>query len=90
MILSKVPYRGHHLVLLQHSETFQIRILDGRNNAVQLDLSTMHATEEAALDEARRKLNPLSDKVAIESLARADLRAVWRRPVTPRVPDGEH
>ena len=59
LILGKVPYRGHHLVLLQHSETFQIRILDGRNNAVQLNLSTVHATDEAALDEARRKLDSM-------------------------------
>jgi hypothetical protein len=59
LILGKVPYHGHHLVLLQHSESFQVRILDGRNNAVQLELSTVHATEEAALDEARRKLDSM-------------------------------
>ena len=56
MILGKVPYRGYHLVLLQHKETFQIRVLDGRNNDVQLSLSTVHATEEDALEEARRKV----------------------------------
>jgi hypothetical protein len=58
-ILSKVPYRGYHLVLLQLSETFHMRILDGRNNAVQLPLSTAHTTEEGALDEARQKVDSL-------------------------------
>ena len=55
MILGKVPYRGYHLVLLQHKETFQIRVLDGRNNDVQLSLLT-HAAEEDALEEGRRKV----------------------------------
>ena len=59
MILGKVPYRGYHLVLLQHKETFQIRVLDGRNNDVQLSLSTAHATEEDALEEARRKVDSI-------------------------------
>ena len=59
MILGKVPYRGYHLVLSQHKETFQIRVLDGRNNDVQLSLSTVHATEEDALEEARRKVDSI-------------------------------
>ena len=61
-ILSKVPYHGYHLVLLQHGETFHIRILDERNNAVQLRLSTMHATEEDALDEARRQVDSVVEQ----------------------------
>lgn len=58
-ILSKVPYHGYHLMLLQHSETFHIRILDERNNVVQLKLSTVHATEADALDEARQKVDSI-------------------------------
>ena len=59
MILGKVPYRGYHLVLLQHKkEAFQIRVLDGRNNDVQLSLST-HVAEEDALEEARRKVDSI-------------------------------
>ena len=59
MILSKVPYRGYHLMIWQDSETFHIRVLDERNNAVQLGLSTAHATEEDALDEAKRKVDSI-------------------------------
>ena len=63
MILGKVPYRGYHLVLLQHSETFQIRILDRCNNDVRLGLSTAHATEEDALKEARRKVDSIVEQI---------------------------
>ena len=59
LILSKVPYRGYHLMLFRHSETFHVRILDGCNNAVQLRLSTVHTTEEDALDEARQKVDAI-------------------------------
>ena len=62
MILGKLPYRGYHLVLLRHSEAFQIRILDGRNNDVQLGLSTAHATEEDALEEAKRKVDSIVEQ----------------------------
>ena len=65
MILGKVPYRGYHLVLLQHKETFQIRVLDGRNNDVQLSLLT-HAAEEDALEEARRKVDSIVRQGSIE------------------------
>jgi hypothetical protein len=58
MILSKQPYRGHHLVLMRNNGTFQVRILDGSNNAVQPELS-LHSTEEGALDEARQKVDSL-------------------------------
>ena len=58
-ILSKVPYHGYHLMLLQHSETFHIRILDERNNVVQLKSSMVHATEADALDEARQKVDSI-------------------------------
>ncbi len=58
-VIGRVPYRGHHLVLLQESETYRIRVLDGRNNTVEIGLSTMHSTEDDALDEARRKVDSL-------------------------------
>jgi hypothetical protein len=58
-IVGKIPYRGHHLVLLQESGTYRISVLDGRNNAVEIGLSTMHSTEDDALDEARRKVDSL-------------------------------
>ncbi len=66
-ILSKVPYHGYHLMLLQHSATFHIRILDERNNVVQLKLSTVHATEEDALDEARQKVDSIVGQRHFES-----------------------
>jgi len=59
MILSKVPYRGYHLMLNQENETFRVRILDGSNNAVQPGPSSLHATEEGALDEARQVVDSL-------------------------------
>jgi hypothetical protein len=59
MILSKKPYRGYHLVLMQENERFRVRILDGSNNAVQPESSSLHATEEGALDEARKKVDSL-------------------------------
>ena len=60
MILSKVPYRGYHLVLMQEKNgTFQVRILDGSNNAVQPGSSSLHATENGALDEARQVVDSL-------------------------------
>jgi hypothetical protein len=58
MIRSKVPYRGHHLVLVQENGTFRVRILDERNNTVQPG-SSVHATEEGALDEARQIVDSL-------------------------------
>jgi hypothetical protein len=58
MILSKQPYRGYHLVLMRNNATFQVRILDGSNNALQPELS-LHSTEEGALDEARKKVDSL-------------------------------
>lgn len=58
LILGKVPYHGYHLMLLQHSETFHIRILDDRNNDVQLKLSE-HATEADAFNEARQKVDSI-------------------------------
>ena len=58
-IVGRVPYRGHHLVLLQESGTYHIRVLDGRNNTVEIGLSTLHSTEDDALDEARHKVDLL-------------------------------
>jgi hypothetical protein len=58
LVLGKVPYHGYHLMLFQHSETFQVRILDERNNVVQLKLSP-HATEADALDEAKQKVDSI-------------------------------
>ena len=66
-ILSKVPYHGYHLMLLQHNETFHTRILDERNNVVQLKLSTAHATETDALDEARQKVDSIVEQRHFES-----------------------
>ena len=59
MILSKKPYRGYHLLLMEEKRTFWVRILDGSNNAVQPESLPLHATEESALDEARKKVNSL-------------------------------
>ena len=54
-------------MLLQHSTTFHIRILDDRNNVMQLKLSTVHATEEDALDEARQKVDSIVGQRHFES-----------------------
>src|SRR5260370_22045871 len=59
MILSKQPYRGYHLVLMQDNRTFHVRVLDESNNAVQLGLASSHSTEQGALDEARQKVDTL-------------------------------
>lgn len=59
MILSKAPYRGYHLFLLQEDGAFRVRILDGKNDAVQPGLASSYATEEDALDEARQKVDSL-------------------------------
>ncbi len=66
-ILSKLPYHGYHLFLLQHSATFHIRILDDCNNVVHLKFSTVHATEEDALDEARQKVDLIVGQRHFES-----------------------
>ena len=57
MIISKQPYRGYHLVLMGDQGTFHVRVLDERNDAAQLGLSSSHSTEKSALDEARQKVD---------------------------------
>ena len=59
IIVGKSPYRGHHLVLVQENGKFRVRILDGSNNAVQPGSSSLHVTEEGALDEGRQKVDSL-------------------------------
>jgi hypothetical protein len=54
-------------MLLQHCETFHIRILDERNNVMELQLSTVHATEADALDEARQKVDSIVGQRHFES-----------------------
>lgn len=61
-IVGKMPYRGHHLVLLRGSGGYRTRVLDGRNNPVEIGPSTTHFTEDDALDEARRKVDTLVEQ----------------------------
>ena len=56
MILSKQPYRGYHLMLMQENEAFRVQILDGSNNAVRPGLP-LRSTEEGALEEATQKVD---------------------------------
>jgi hypothetical protein len=62
MIIGKEPYRGYHLLLMEENGTFRVGILDGGNNAVQPESSSLHATEEGALDEARQKVDSLVEQ----------------------------